>query len=54
MDSDQISERLDPDSDPVCPERLHLDPDPDLVNIRPDPKPSTGHKFFLYPNNFYN
>ena len=29
----QIS--LDPD--PVCPERL--DPDPDPVNIRPDPKP---------------
>ena len=29
----QIS--LDPDPDPVCPERL----DPDPVNIRPDPKP---------------
>ena len=28
---------LDPDPDPVCPERL--DPDPDLVNIRPDPQP---------------
>ena len=25
----------DPDPDPVCPERL----DPDLVNIRSDPKP---------------
>ena len=30
-------ERLDPDPDPVCPERL--DPDPDPVNIRPDPQP---------------
>ena len=40
---------LDPDPDPVCPERLNSDPDPDpvcperldpdRVNIRPDPKP---------------
>ena len=30
---------LDPDPDPVCPERLDPDPDPDPVNIRPDPKP---------------
>ena len=28
-------ERLDPEPNPVCPERL----DPDPVNIRPDPKP---------------
>ena len=26
---------MDPDPDPVCPERLDLDP----VDIRPDPKP---------------
>ena len=26
---------MDPNPDPVCPERL----DPDPVNIRPDPKP---------------
>ena len=25
------------DTDPVCPERL--DPNPDPINIRPDPKP---------------
>ena len=42
---------MDPDPDPVCPERLdpdpdpdpvcpkRLDPDPDPVNIRPDPQP---------------
>ena len=38
---------MDPDPDPVCPERLDLDPDPvcpkrldpDPVNIRLDPKP---------------
>ena len=34
----QIFERLDLDSDPICPERL----DPDPVNIRPDPKPCTA------------
>ena len=27
------------DPDPVCNERLDPDPGPDLVNIRPDPKP---------------
>ena len=32
---------MDPDSDPdpVCSERFHPTPDPDLVNIKPDPKP---------------
>ena len=27
---------LDPDLDPVCPQRLDTGPDPDLVNIRPE------------------
>ena len=30
---------MDPDPDPVCPERLDPDLDPDPVNIRPDPQP---------------
>ena len=30
---------LDPDPDPVCPERLDPDTGPDPVNIRPDPQP---------------
>ena len=38
------------DPDPVCPEMLDPDPtpDPDSVNIRPDPKPwSQVHFYFV-------
>ena len=38
LDPDPVCpERLDPDQ--VCPEKLDPDPNPDPVNIRPDPKP---------------
>ena len=36
-----------PDPDPVCPERLDSDSDPDLVNIRPDPQPYDGRMILV-------
>ena len=38
LDPDPVFKKcMDPD--PVCPNRLDPDPDPDPVNIRPDPQP---------------